>query len=294
MQTLPAGFFNNSQADIREISFKCFISFDRDFDDDITFFTINDSIIGGTDFLKGENDVVQEWDKYRYIDYSDRVISMEWERRVDFPFSVSMAQADIVLNNFDDLFTPNSDSELADNILPYRPIRLYAGFKGVVIPVFIGVTEKMPVIDEKAKTATFHCIDFFYSLLNRPLDESVLYIDDRVDVILDGLFQLVGLTSSQLDFDESGTVIPFAFYPKGTRLITAVNKLVEADQGRIYMDEKGVIQYRERASYASDPVINFDAYNNIIDSNTRTQDDIINVVRITGKPRSVKIKQPFL
>lgn len=293
MQTVSQEFLNQSRAAMRKLNWQVRISFTKQFDDSIDFFTIGESQIGGGDFIPGAGDVAQEWDKYTYSDYSNRLISMEWVRQVDQVSSVSLAMADIVLANYDNYFTPSSGSEIDQYILPYRPIRLYAGFGDEVVPVFIGITEKMPVIDEKRKTATFHCIDFMYSLLNRPLNETLLLTDQRVDEVLMEVFQAAGIATDQVEFDEAEQVIPYAFFAKGTKLMDAARGLMEAEQGRLYMDENGIIRFKVRSNYSSDSVYSFDAYSNIIDARTRNQDDIINVVEVTGRVRRVQPKQKY-
>ena len=293
MQTTSDLFTTLAQSSMRPLKWDARISFEKDFDDDITFFTIGDSLIGGTDFIKGTGDIVQEWDKYTYTDVSDRVIDVEWTRQTERFASVTLAMADIVFDNYDDYFTPQSDSEIADFILPARPIRISAGFGDEAIPQFIGITEGMPVIDEKAKTATFHCIDFLYSLFNRKLTESALLFSNRTDEILVAIFELAGLTAAQVSFDEGLVTIPYYFAKKDTRLYEAVKKLMEVEQGRVYMDENGVIVFKNRQNYSSTSVYDFNSYDNIYDLKTKTVDEILNVAEIIGAVREEQPNQPF-
>lgn len=106
MQTTSLAFRGHASADVRPLSWQCLMSFRKDFDSNIDFFTIGVSTIGSTDIIKGVGDVIQEWDKYDYEDFSDRLISMEWVRDQDSVSSVSLAMADIVLDNHDGLFIP--------------------------------------------------------------------------------------------------------------------------------------------------------------------------------------------
>jgi len=184
MQTVTTTFDNRAKGFVRPLSWSLLMSFPRNFIDTIDFFTIESSLIGGTDIIKGEGNVIQEWDKYEYSDYSGRIISVEWTRQEDFLSSMAMSTADLVLDNSDGYFTPNGGSVIEDFILPYRPIKLFAGFGGENVPVFIGLTEKMPEVDEKNKTVRFHCIDFIYSLYNRPLTGGVVLENARTDEVL--------------------------------------------------------------------------------------------------------------
>lgn len=293
MQTTSEQFTTHAQADIRPLTWRCFISFEKEYDAAITFFTIGVSAIGGGDFIPGNGDVVQEWDKYIYDDFTNRIMSIEWSREVEQFASITMGMADIVLDNHDDYFTTGSGSAIDGHILPYRPVRLLAGFGDEAIPVFIGLTARMPIIDEVNKTATFHCIDYMYSLMNRPLLESSLYTDMYTDEILDELFQLAGLTSVQLELDHGLVAYPYVYFKKDTKLITAVKKLLEVEAGRIYMDENGVIHFKNRQNYTSTPVHTFTPYKDIIAFSTRKEDEIINVVEIKGAVKEVRPKQAF-
>lgn len=292
MQVVSTQFDNRAKGYMRPLSWSLLMSFPRNFIDTIDFFTIEVSTIGGDDIIKGEGDVVQEWDKYEYSDYSGRIISMEWTRQEDYLSSMAMSTADITLDNSDGYFTPNGGSVIEDFILPYRPIKLFAGFGGENIPVFIGLTEKMPDVDEKNKTVKFHCIDFIYSLYNRPLTESVMMEEARTDEVLDELLQLAGLTSNQYNLDIGFNIIHFAYFPKDTKLGDAITELMEAEMGRFYLDELGVIQFKNRQNFSQNPVYAFSP-NNIITATTSKQDDITNVVEIKANVREVQANQKF-
>lgn len=293
MQNVSTDFNRLAQSDLRPLNWGVLISFAKDYDPDIDFFTIGVSLIGGSDFIRGEADVVQDWDKYTYQDLSDRLISIEWSNQTEQFASTTMAIADIVLDNFDGLFTPGGNSEIANYIKPYRPIRLMAGFGDELIPVFIGLTEKMPTIDEKGRTASFHCIDFLSSLYKRPLDQTVMFVSQRTDEVIQSLFEFVGLTAGQLDLDIGFTTVPFIYFPKGTKLGDALTKLLQAEDGRLFLSEQGVITFRNRQSYDSGSVYSFNAYQSIDDQRTKVQDNIINVVQIKGKIRAVQPKQHY-
>lgn len=292
MQTTTAAFTTRAKGSMRHIDWRCLMSFDKAFDTNIDFFTIGVSTIGGTDIIKGEGDVVQEWDKYAYDDFTDRIISVEWSRDQNILSSVSLAMADIVLDNHDDYFTPNGGSAIDDFILPYRPIKLYAGFKDESVPVFVGLTEKMPVVDDANKTVSFHCIDFLYSLFNRPLDESLILTEVRTDEILDDLFQIAGLLPSQYNLDVGFNIVKFSYFPKGSKLGDAVSELLEAEMGRLYLDELGVIQFKNRQNFSQVPVYAFSP-NNILNVETSKQDDLINVVEVKADVREVQANQKY-
>lgn len=292
MQSVTTEFNERAASHMRRLSTRLLASFPRQYDASVTFFTIGVSTIGGADIIKGIGDVVAEWDKYQYDDYSNRIKSIEVTRTEEKLDSTTLAQADIVIDNHDNYFTPNRGSQIEDYILPYRPIKLFGGFSDESVPQFVGLTEKMPTVDEKNRLASFHCIDFLYSLFNRPLDEAVMYQNKRTDEILAALLVAVGITPTQYEFDAGFNIINFAFFDKGTKLGDAVKELMEAEIGRFYMDENGVIRFKNRQNFSSDVQWFFNE-GNIIDVQTSKQDDIINVVEIKSNVREVQALQKF-
>ena len=63
MQTANATLQAGSLASLRELAWGVSFSFDKTLLPGTSFFTIGVSLIGGSDFIKGSGDVVQEWDK---------------------------------------------------------------------------------------------------------------------------------------------------------------------------------------------------------------------------------------
>lgn len=279
-----------SQGSMRKLKTNLLMSFPRVYQPSVQFFTIGVSTIGGTHIIKGDGGVVSEWDKYQYDDYSNRVKSIEITRTEEEVSSTALAQADIVLNNYDNYFTPNRGSAIQNFILPYRPVKLYGGFSAEALPQMVGLTEKMPTIDEKSRTASFHIIDFMYSLFNRPLDQAVLYQGKRTDEILAALMILAGISPTQYSFDMGYNIINYAFFEKGTKFGDAVKELMEAEMGRFYMDEAGVIRFKNRQNFGTAAEWFFNE-RNILNIETSKQDDIINVVEIKANVREVQANQ---
>lgn len=292
MQTTSTQFENRANGAMRPLSWRALMSFPKAFLPDIDFFTIGVSTIGGGDIIKGSGDVIQEWDKYQYDDYSYRIHQMEVTRQEEDINSVALAIADIEFENHDNYFTPNAGSLIDEFILPYRPVKLFMGFGGENVPIFVGLSEKMPTVDEKSKRVKFHLIDFMYSLFNRPLDESIILQDVRTDEALEELMDLAGITPTQYEFDTGFNIIDFVYFEKGTKFGDAVKELMEAEMGRFYMDETGIIRFKNRQNYSSIPVWHFDK-SNVVDIKTRTQDEIVNVVEIKAQVREVQANQKF-
>jgi len=292
MQTTTTQFDSKARAILRPISWQLKMSFDKAFDNAVKFFQLDVSLLDGPDLLApSDNDVIQEWDKYSYQDFSARVIGIEVSREEVEPYSVVQAMADITLDNHDGYFTPNSDSPISANILPKRPTRIMLGFGGYNLPQFIGLTEQMPEIDKNAGTAKFHLTDFLSFLFERKIDDSTLLENKSTGEILTVLFGLVGVLDSQLNFTATSfNRVPYFYVEKGTTLGTVVRELMEAEQGRLYMDELGVITFQNRQDFSTTPVIFFDE-RNTIDYNTSGIDDIINYVELTSHIYTEQIEQ---
>lgn len=282
-----------SQKDLRSLNWKVLISFEKQFDDNITFFTLDTSLLDSPDFLQGTNNVVQEWDKYEYVDYTDRVIDISVEREDDRPSSVSLGMADIRLNNYDDFFDPLSGSSVSSFVLPGRPIRILMGFENELVPVFVGLSEKMPIIDDINKVVSFHCVDFLSYILSKPLDEETILVNATVDECLEQLFTSVGLLPGQYILDVSSVVIPFFYAKKGEKLFDVVSRLVEIEIGRLFMDENGVICFEKRNTPVGDIDIKFNSSESINSSRVRRETDLINVVEVRSDVRTVQANQKF-
>lgn len=280
-----------SQGELRPTSHELTISWDKAFDDDIKFFTLDDSVLDGIDLLSPEGDEdILPWDQYQYDSYGDRVVAVEWQREELFPYSVTQAMADITLNNFDDYFTKGMSSPIDDYLLPQRPIKILAGFNGLNIPQFVGLTDSVPSLDTNSRTVKLHANDFLSFIFNRPLDQTLVYENKFTHEVLEDLFDFVGLTPNQYVLDESFNQIGFVYFEKGMKLGEAIKRLMQAELGSLYMDETGIIRFKNRLKEYAAPVISFDE-DTIIDYKTTEESTIINVVEVKSQVRVVQSNQ---
>lgn len=297
MQTVPQTFTDLANGGVRPHSYQLRMSFDKQFDPDIGFFTLSSddtpmSLLNGPDVLapSGDNDIAFG-QQYDYADFTDRVVQLEWEREQEVPYSVTLAMADITLNNYDNYFTRGAGGPLDPNILPRRPARILAGFKGINIPQFVGLTETAPKVERSTRTATVHCMDFLSSLFNKNLDSTVMLQDVYTHEVLEYLFDLFELLPSQYVLDDSFNQISFVYWEKGVNLGTAVRDLMQAELGSLYMDELGIIRFKNRVKVSSSPVYTFNN-SNIVDYSISDETNIINVVEIRANVRAVQPMQP--
>lgn len=281
MQTTDLAFRKIAGGNVRPVSWALRASFDKQIDPSVAFFELDSSLLDGPDILSTTDaDVAQEWDKYIYTDFTDRVISMEITQDQTEPFSIVQSMADVVLNNYDGYFTPNGGSPIENYILPKRPMRLLMGFNQTNLPQFIGVTEGMPELDKASRTVTFHLIDFLTFIFDREVNDTAVLRDVSTGDILDYIFQDVGLIPSQYSLDPTSfNRVPFFYVEKGMKAGTIINELMEAEQGRLFMDELGIIRFVSRQNYNTQPVWKFQD-SRVIDYQVSSIDDIINYVRI--------------
>lgn len=288
MQAVTDAFNNRASGHIRPVSHKVEFSFDKTIDPSINFFTLDTSLLDGPDLLAmtGAN-VLTEWNKYAYTDYSDRIVGMEWVQEFDFFYSLTSSMADITLNNYDGLFTKGSFSPIEADLLPRRPIRLQAGFGAEVIPQFVGLTEEVPIVNKRTAEARVHAIDFLSFLLTRRIGDTTMLVNQRVDQILTTLFVAQGVPSDQLIFDNAKTVVPYAYFEKDRLLGNIVEDLMKAEMGSIFMNEEGFIVFKNRLRSFGASVYTFND-KNIISYENSDNTRIINSVNVKGQVREVQ------
>lgn len=266
-----------------------YISYDKSYNPAIGFFTLDESILDGPDLLATtETNPLQIWDLYNYQDYSDRLVELNLSRSVEFPYTVQIAQADITFDNHDGYFTPGSGSAIDQYNLPARPARIYAGFQGQgAIPQLVGLTSDMPDINQGSRTADYHVDDFLTSICESSLTQVVDMRDARTDEVLAAIVEQFGLTPSQYDFEQGANTIPFVFFDIGQDAGEAIKKLVQAEGGRFWLDELGVLRFQARGSFSDELAMTFDEYS-IIDVRPSDNSQMVNRVKIQANIREVQ------
>lgn len=288
MQVVPPQFIDHARGDVRPHSWGAKISFKKEYDDDISFFTLNQSLLNGGDILgtTGDN-ILNAWDYYDYKDYTDRVVYMSWDRSLEFPYSIASARADFQLANTDKYFTPNSTSPIKDYILPKRPVRLLSGFRNMIIPQFVGLTQGMPSVNDRDGTATFTALDFLTQIYEMPIRNTILMINVRTDEVLAQIFADFGLTPSQYDLAKGRNTIPFLFFTKEQQKAgDVIRELMEAEGGMLWLGEDGVMRFKPRLEQPSEPVYELND-TEIVDIEVAEDTQIINQVIFSGEVRKL-------
>ena len=294
MQIVTPEFHQMAQNGLIPIDWDFMASFPKNFDDSITFFILDSSLLDGGDILSpSEDNPIQEWDYYDYTSYKGRVISLEWQRELDFPYSVQSSIADITLNNYDNFFSPHGGSIIAPYAIPKRPVRLYAGFRTVgVISQFVGLTQTSPVIDNQSKQASLNALDFLSEMFDMKLTNTIAMQNVTTDVVLDAIFQQFGLSPSQYSLAVGRNRIPFLFFERGKNAGNAFRELMQSEMGKLWLDEQGIIRFEQRLQGSETPVMTFDN-GNIISISDTGDNEIINTVRIRSNIRAVQSFQPI-
>lgn len=289
MQIVSPQFNAIADGDIRPLSWRADISFEKTSDPDITWFTLNQSILNGGDILGISGDeLFLPWNYFEYQNFTERLIYMSIERSLEFPYSVVSAIADFQLNNYDKLFTPNGSSPIASYILPKRPVRLLQGFGNTVLPQFVGLTEGMPEISRTEGTATFTAMDFLTWIYDMPIRNTIAMQNVTTDEVLANIFDQFGLAPTQYDLAKGRNKIPFLFFEREQQTAgDIIRPLMQAEMGMLWLDEQGIIRFRPRLEQPSEPVYIFD-HDNIIELETSEDDQIINHVIINTNVREVQ------
>lgn len=292
MQVVSPAFNQLANGDIRPLSWGAMISFDKEFDDDVSFFTLDQSVLNGLDLLAPSGDnPIQAWDYYAYQDFTERLVYISVERSLEFPYSVVSAIADFQLNNYDGYFTPNSASPISSFILPKRPVRLLQGFAATALPQFVGLTEGMPEISRTEGTATFTAMDFLTWIYDMPIRQTIAMQNVRTDEVLANIFEQFGLTPAQYDLAVARNVIPFLFFEEGQQTAgDIIRPLMQAEMGKLWLDEQGIIRFRPRLEQPDTPVYYFD-HDSINTLETSEDDEIINHVVIRAEVRKLQVPQ---
>jgi len=289
VQIVPSWFNDVANGNIRPISYGAYISFTKEYDDDITFFTLNVSQLNGTDILGTSIDnPLQAWDFYEYADFSERIIYQSVQRELDFPYSVVSAIADFSLNNYDNYFTPNSSSPIEQYIRPKRPVRLLQGFSTTLLPQFVGLTQGMPEISREDGTATFTAMDFLTQIYSMPIRNTAAMQNVRTDEVLAAIFTQFGLAPSQYSLGRGRNVIRFLFFEKDQQTAgDVIRPMMQAEGGLLWLSEDGIIIFKSRLELPTSSSYTFDS-DSIISIDTSGDDQIINHIIINADVREVQ------
>lgn len=287
-------FDATTTATIRRTLGLCYIAWTR-VSNVSAFAMVGSSLVGGTDIVAGSDQTsINNADVFDYFDETEKVIRIEYDRSLIEPLGgMTMAQADVVLDNTDLRFTPDHNATIGTALKPNRPLKIFIGFQvqgqDVVIPIIEGLT--LSVQENKMnRTVRISAFDYLRWLNEKP-QETTIYQSQRSDQIIADILSRAGVGSSSYELDQGLNTIGFAWFEKGETAGQRIKRICEAEEAIFYQDETGKLRFENRDKYAEIPynaaVWTIDP-DDIVNWEASPQSKIINRAIISGKPRSVK------
>lgn len=291
MNSVAERFHQLASGPVRPLDWDLAVSWTKARNEDVAWFTLNQSQLNGADLLAEDNDnPIQIWDAYEYHKIRDRVINLNIERSVEFPYNIQSAVCDFTLNNYDRYFSIDNDrSPIAGYIMPARPVRAYLGFKTAgVTPVFVGLTEGIPSYSGTHNTtAQLSALDFLATIGDMSMRNMVMMRDVRTDEVISAILEQFGLRPEMYKLGKGLNVIPFVFFESGKNAGNALKELVQAENGTMWVDEAGIIRFEPRTQLlGQDSVMSLDA-SSIISISASQNSGIINRVYVESDVRKV-------
>ena len=282
--TAPSyNFFRRTFLPIREIIAGVQISFIKGYDPNADFFTVGSSAMDSGDVFQGNGSTVQEWDKFSYTDYSDYLRSISYTYSQDVLGSMILGYADVTLDNTNDTFSPYGDSPIANLILPYRPLKIYSGFKQEPYQVFVGQTTRLP--DTDSAKAQFHAMDFIASFADKEITYGRTYVNVTTDQIIDDVLQNdAGLSPVQYVLDTGLNTIKFLHVEPGKKIGDLFRDLMQAEAGRLYQTADGEIRFDNRNNKLRPTALIFSP-DHIYSEKEPSRGNVINRVKIEADVR---------
>lgn len=297
MQATSAEFTAEQKAFDRGVVANTLVSWKKAYSSTYRPFTIGVSSIGGPDTIASTGSVTSDFARYLFFDESSYLTGLSYERGLKLPTGgISMGMFEAQFDNTSKRFTPRymgGSSEIYTAVNKVmRPTTITAGFNvnGVdqTLPQFVGLNYKPMNVDTRSRSARLSGYDFINYLRNSYLDKQVMFTAQRSDQIISSLLTDLGFATAQYDLDYGINPIPFGMFDVGTRFSDLIDKLVEAENGRFYQDEFGVLKFENRQHWDSLNSVQRVIYTaQVLDAEAPNDDHIINVVEV----KSVEIKK---
>lgn len=300
MQTTSSGYGSVVNAHYRQIGSSIALSWLKNLVTGINYFTINSSIIGGSDIIKGTGaNNVSFFDKYAYTDYYQYTKNWSVDRQVgQFPFGLVMAQADVEFDNTTKKFLPNFDATIGSGILPNRPLKIITNMGQDSLQQFVGYTGA-PESSIVGRSMTLHAYDVMDYLNNYSFtsQSGTTYSGMLTNITTSSAIQYylgqLGFNSNQYNLEKS------LQQPIGVVNVTdrsfgdVLTDLINAEQAIMLADENGIIQFWNRQHFVTTSglgfLFSFD-YSNTIDIEYSNA-PIINDVLVVANPRAIAAYQ---
>jgi len=280
-------------ATVRPVRAKLYVAWNRIINVE-NYAVIGTSLINGTDIIQGLTTALTSADDFEYFDETNKVIRLEYERHLIEPLGgISIAMADVILDNTDLRFTPDYNSTIGTALRPNRPLKMFIGFevRGIskTIPIIEGLTLQ-PKENKAERTVKISIFDFIRALNKKP-QETAIYTNQRSDQIIADILARAGVGSANYQLDEGLNTVGFAWFEKGETAGDRIRKLCEAEEAIFFQDEQGILRFETRDRYSrtpyNTPVWDLEP-DDILEWYEDRSSEIINRAIIHGAPRSVK------
>lgn len=296
MQSVPQGWTAEEADKFRSVAHNLQVSWKKEATIGNRTFTIGASAIGGNDAIGINPGAIGGPGLYKYFDESDYVISLGYERGLHLPTGgLNMALAEAVLDNNSRRFTPQylgGSGELFTSIVSRRPLTISTGFHfgniNQIISQFAGLLNYAPEIDISRQTIKLKAADYVSYFNNKSVDETSMYTSVTTDQIIQTLFRQSGMSTAQYELDAGLNTIPFALIPRGAKFSDIINDLAQAENAQVYQDEEGIFRFENRQHWNVAPFNQVQAVIHtaqVINAQSTSYDNIVNVVEITGEKR---------
>lgn len=200
-------------------SFGILIDWTRALNPNAGFFTINQSSIGGGDFMPGTQTYPTYTNSYSYVDYSPYMLNLSIAKDIGlYTYGSFSTQMTVTLDNTSLIFSPGLDPTIGSYILPQRPVQFSLAYGGSSIMLFAGATTK-PINDLQNRTVTLIAFDsadylnMFVTAGAGPIAaaNNGLYLDVPADQIIADLLAEAGFLSNQYVLDQSLQATPIGY-----------------------------------------------------------------------------------
>lgn len=296
-QTTSSGWNSVVGSAYRPLNTGVLVSFNKNIASGINYFTINTSLIGGVDIIKGDGSStgVSFFDKYQYTDYTKQVKNWSVQRDIgQFPFGLIMAQADVEFDNSSNMFLPGYDLTIGSGILPGRPLKISAGMGRDSLMQFTGFTGQ-PEISITKRSMLMHAYDVMDYLNNYTFSStsgitfSGMSSNITTASAINYYLGKMGFNSNQVALDASLNQTLFYVNVMDRKFGDVLQELMYAEQGMLFADESGNINFWNRQHFNTTSGLgakfNID-YSNAI-SIDYSSAPIINDVTVNARPRQI-------
>lgn len=289
MQKISPSFIEKVKAPVKKTDFAVMISWDKKFTE-AGFFTLDKTVLDGGDFLKGNDDTITLFDKYRYFDESKYVKNFKISKKIsNYSWGVVSAQATITLNNGSNRFLPNKNPEIGEHIRAGRPIKILTGYDGKMITNFIGFTGQpvVNIVDQTVEIAAFDAMTY----LDTKVSRLPAFVEKYAHEIIRELLLEQGLELDQFEIDDSKQEKIGYLAVNGRSVTNIIAEIAEAEAALFFVDENGILRFWNRTHFYNQEDSCYDfTFSNMRDLSIKST-SIINSVKVIARPHKVQPRQ---